>query len=53
MRWFPLKSEANYIKACLRVDEIIDRHDTDELANELLLLSYLIEDYEAENFPQQ
>jgi HTH-type transcriptional regulator/antitoxin HigA len=51
MRWKPIKTESEYNDAIDRVSEILDQHTTECLSNELLLLSYLINEYEDEKYP--
>ena len=49
--WTKLKSKKEYKKAMDRVDDLIDARRSDAQQNELLLLSYLIEEYEEQHIP--
>ena len=49
--WTPLKTKKEYKAAVNRVNELIDARLSDSQENELLLLSYLIEEYEEQYMP--
>ncbi len=49
--WKRITSENTYKKAVRRINELIDAERTDAVLNELGLLSYLVEDYEATAHP--
>lgn len=49
--WKRITSETAYKKAVRRINELIDAERTDAVLNELGLLSYLVEDYEATAHP--
>jgi HTH-type transcriptional regulator / antitoxin HigA len=44
--WKKLENEVDYDAAIARIDELIDVPETDELMNELTLVSMLVEEYE-------
>lgn len=47
----PIKTEADYLRALHRVNEIFDAEPQSALGDELEILSVLIERYEDRNFP--
>ena len=47
----PIKSEADYQEALRRIDTLIDCPDDSEQADELDVLSILVENYETEHYP--
>lgn len=47
----PIKSEADYQEALHRIDALIDCADGSEQADELDVLSILVESYESEHYP--
>ena len=49
--WAQLKTKKDYKAALSRVDELIDARRSEAQQNELLLLSYLIEEYEEMYMP--
>lgn len=49
--WTRLVTKNDYKTALARVDKLIDTRRTDTLQNELMLLSYLIEEYERDHMP--
>jgi len=49
--WTKLKTKKDYTAALSRVDVLIDSRRSDAQQNELLLLSYLIEEYEDQHMP--
>lgn len=49
-KWRRLASKADYKKAVDRINELIDMERSDEVHNELTLLSYLMEEYEEQYF---
>jgi HTH-type transcriptional regulator / antitoxin HigA len=48
-KWKSFVSKADYKSAVRRINEIIDFKRTDAIHNELSLLSFLVEEYEAEH----
>ncbi|MEP6795318.1 MAG: transcriptional regulator, partial [Saprospiraceae bacterium] len=50
-QWEKLESESDYEAAVDRVNIILDADRTDEIQNEIMLLSYLIEEYDAVHYP--
>lgn len=50
-QWKRLASESDYQPAVDRVNMILDVIRTDEIQNEIMLLSYLIEEYDAVHYP--
>ncbi len=50
-KWSRLASKADYRKATDRINVLLDQRKTDEIQNELTLLSYLVEEYEEQHFP--
>lgn len=50
-KWTKLSSRKEYKAAMNRIDQLIDVKKTDVLQNELLLLAYLIEEYEQQHTP--
>lgn len=51
--WSKLKSKKDYNAALNRVDVLMDARRSDAQQNELLLLSYLIEEYEDQYMPME
>jgi len=49
--WKPIESEEDYRKALTRIDELIDVSRTDNVMNELMLISIFIERYEDKVYP--
>ena len=49
--WNKIASPKEYQTALQRVDELIDVDHTEATHNELMLLSYLIEEYEDDQYP--
>lgn len=49
--WNKITTQEEYETALNRVDELIDVDHTETTHNELMLLSYLIEDYEDTQYP--
>ena len=49
--WNELNTEVDYEAACARIDELIDIPETDEVMNELMLISMLVEKYEEVHYP--
>jgi HTH-type transcriptional regulator/antitoxin HigA len=47
----PIKSESDYKRAMARLEEIFDVSKGSEMADELEILSILVDKYEKENFP--
>ncbi len=47
----PIKTETDYQKALIRLDEIFDAQKGSKKGDELEILSILIDQYEKENFP--
>ncbi|MEZ0609636.1 type II toxin-antitoxin system HigA family antitoxin [Fibrella sp. WM1] len=47
----PIKNEADYREALSRIDKLIDCPDGSEQADELEVLSILVENYENEHYP--
>ncbi|CCH56726.1 putative transcription regulator with HTH domain protein [Fibrisoma limi BUZ 3] len=47
----PIKTEADYQEALGRIDALIDCPDDSEEADELDVLSILVENYESEHYP--
>ncbi|MFN3907959.1 MAG: type II toxin-antitoxin system HigA family antitoxin [Flavobacterium sp.] len=47
----PIKSESDYKRAMTRLEEIFDVSKGSEMADELEILSILVDKYEKENFP--
>ncbi len=47
----PIKTEADYQAALRRIDRLIDCVDDSEQADELDVLSILVESYESEHYP--
>ncbi len=50
-QWKKLESESDYEAAVDRVNIILDADRTDEIQNEIMLLSYLIEEYDTVHYP--
>ena len=44
-------SKTDYKKATDRINELMDQKRSDDVQNELTLLSYLVEEYEEQHFP--
>lgn len=51
--WNKITSKEEYQTALQRVDELIDVDHTEATHNELMLLSYLIEEFEDDQYPIQ
>lgn len=51
MNIFPLRSEADYLRALERAEKLMDAKKGSHQADELEILSVLIEKYEEEHFP--
>jgi HTH-type transcriptional regulator/antitoxin HigA len=49
--WASLKTKKDYKLALNRIDELMDIPRNEKIQNELMLLSYLIEEYEASTSP--
>lgn len=47
----PIKTETDYQKALIRLDEIFDAQKGSKKGDELEILSILVDQYEKENFP--
>jgi len=47
----PIRSEEDYAKALERIDALMDMDETQEILDELEILSILVEKYEDEHFP--
>lgn len=47
----PIKTEADYRDALRKIDLLVDCPDDNEQANELDVLSILVESYESEHYP--
>ncbi|MBO0936297.1 transcriptional regulator [Fibrella sp. HMF5335] len=47
----PLKSESDYQEALKRIDQLVDCLDNTEQADELDVISILVESYENEHYP--
>lgn len=47
----PIKTEADYRQILLRIDTLVDSPDNSEQADELDVLSILVENYESTHYP--
>ena len=47
----PIKTKSDYMQALKRVEHLMDAKENTKEANELEILSILVDDYEEKNFP--